>query len=252
MEAKLFEKLYSVDVSEHVEVKDNGSVKLSYLSWAYAWYHFKLECPDATYQIKMFTDISGESKPYLVDKYGIMVFTSVTANGMTYEMWLPVMDGQNRAMKDEPYDYETKSGVKHVEAASMFDINKTIMRCLVKNIAMFGLGLSIYAGEDLPEVSSDKVVSQPKPQPTKDLNLASESQKKFMWDLINQKGKSAESIKQLYKIDVHGVITKQQANSLIEYLKKLPDVPKGNINPKDIKVADTYEDYDPYEHLEGN
>jgi hypothetical protein len=71
------------------------------------------------------------------------------------------MDGANKAMKQESYSYKTKYGEKWVEAASMFDVNKTIMRCLVKNLAMFGLGLYIYAGEDLPE-NEDAPVDKPK------------------------------------------------------------------------------------------
>lgn len=147
----LFEKLVQLDVSNRTEEK-NG---LTYLSWAWAWQEFKLKCPDATYSIKTFLDETGIEKPYLRDRYGIMVFTSITAKGITYEMWLPVMDGANKAMKDEPYTYKVKTNKgetleKTVAAATMFDINKTIMRCLVKNIAMFGLGLYIYAGEDLP------------------------------------------------------------------------------------------------------
>jgi DNA-directed RNA polymerase subunit RPC12/RpoP len=66
-------------------------------------------------------------------------------------MWLPVMDNANKSMKLEAYTYNTRQGDKTVEAISMFDINKAVMRCLVKNLAMFGLGLYIYAGEDLPE-----------------------------------------------------------------------------------------------------
>ena len=91
---------------------------------------------------------------------GYMVYTKVTIDGITHEMWLPVMDGANKAMKSLPYTYKVKEYAngrwtggytdKIVEAATMFDINKTIMRCLVKNLAMFGLGLYIYAGEDLP------------------------------------------------------------------------------------------------------
>ena len=147
----LFEKLVQLDVSNRTEEK-NG---LTYLSWAWAWQEFKLKCPDATYSIKTFHDETGIEKPYLRDRYGIMVFTSITAKGITYEMWLPVMGGANEAMKDEPYTYKVKTSKgetleKTVAAATMFDINKTIMRCLVKNIAMFGLGLYIYAGEDLP------------------------------------------------------------------------------------------------------
>ena len=81
-----------------------------------------------------------------------MVFTSVTIDDITHEMWLPVMDGSNKTMKSVKYTYDTKYRKNiPVEAATMFDINKTIMRCLVKNLSMFGLGLYIYAGEDIPE-----------------------------------------------------------------------------------------------------
>ena len=66
-------------------------------------------------------------------------------------MWLPVMDGANKAMKAYSYEYSTKYATKNVNAATMFDVNKTVMRCLVKNLAMFGLGIYIYKGEDLPE-----------------------------------------------------------------------------------------------------
>ena len=86
--------------------------------------------------------------------------TEVTIAGETLEMWLPVMDGANKAMKSTQYSYTTRYGEKSVEAATMFDINKTLMRCLVKNLAMFGMGIYIYAGEDLPDtdVSNIEVV----------------------------------------------------------------------------------------------
>ena len=145
-----FNKLYGINVNGHTEEK-NG---LTYLSWAWAWAEIKRVYPDATYTIKKFEN----SLPYVYDeKVGYMVFTEVTIEGLTYEMWLPVMDGANKAMKSEPYTYKTKYGEKTVEAATMFDINKTIMRCLVKNLAMFGLGMYIYAGEDLPEVEEKKI-----------------------------------------------------------------------------------------------
>ena len=144
-----FDKLYGINVNGHTEEK-NG---LTYLSWAWAWAEIKRVYPDATYTIKKFEN----SLPYVYDeKVGYMVFTEVTIEGLTHEMWLPVMDGANKAMKSEPYTYKTKYGEKTVEAATMFDINKTIMRCLVKNLAMFGLGMYIYAGEDLPEVVEEK------------------------------------------------------------------------------------------------
>jgi hypothetical protein len=90
-----------------------------------------------------------------------MVFTEVTVDDVTHQMWLPVMDSKNKAMKFTPYTYQVwdnykKSFVeKTVQSASMFDINKTLMRCLVKNLAMFGLGLYIFQGDDLPEKSAD-------------------------------------------------------------------------------------------------
>ena len=160
----LFEELNKIDVSEHIEKKKAGNTELSYLSWAWAWSEFKKRCPTATYEIKRF----GERKePYFYDEsLGYMVFTSVTVDSLTYEMWLPVMDSSNKAMKKEQYSYLVKEysygkatgkmTEKFVEPATMFDINKTIMRCLVKNIAMFGLGLHIYAGEDLPESTDEK------------------------------------------------------------------------------------------------
>lgn len=139
-----FQKLYSLDVNKYVEKKQG----LSYLSWSFAWREFKRVYPDATYEVKK--DENG--KCYFGDEeIGYMVYTTVTADGLTYEMWLPVMDNANKSMKLKAYEYATRNGNKTVESISMFDINKAVMRCLVKNLAMFGLGLYIYAGEDLPE-----------------------------------------------------------------------------------------------------
>lgn len=141
---KNFQTLYSLDVNKYVEQKQG----LSYLTWSYAWAEFKKIYPDATYEVKK--DENGRC--YFGDEdIGYMVYTSVTADGLTYEMWLPVMDNANKTMKFKAYEYTVKGVKKAVEAISMFDINKAVMRCLTKNISMFGLGLYIYAGEDLPE-----------------------------------------------------------------------------------------------------
>ena len=141
-----FEKLLTIDVRPHIQMKQNQK----FLSWTYAWTEFKKVYPDANYRV-----IESEfGIPYVITPLGIIVKTEVTANGETIPMHLPVMNGANRAMKDAPYEYKTKSGMKHVEAATMMDINKSIMRCLVKNIAMFGLGMFIYNGEDQPEVET--------------------------------------------------------------------------------------------------
>jgi hypothetical protein len=143
----VFERLSAINVNEHVEKKKD----LTYLSWAWAWAVTKRECPDATYKI-LPTDYD--------EALGFMCQTEVTIEGETLGMWLPVMDGANRSMRKG--EYTGKYG-KTVDAATTFDINKTIMRCLVKNLAMFGLGIYIYAGEDLPEGET----SAPTPAPAK-------------------------------------------------------------------------------------
>lgn len=158
---ELFRELVQINVNNYVEQK-NG---LNYLSWANAVQEIcKRHDEEFDYTIEKF----GENKlPYVYDEgVGFMVFTTITLFGKTREMWLPVMDNANQAMLKEPYTYKVKKyewnaetrkkefrgeyDEKEVEKATMFDINKAIMRCLVKNLAMFGLGLYIYAGEDLP------------------------------------------------------------------------------------------------------
>lgn len=145
-----FEKFLAQNVNKYTE-KKNG---LTYLSWTYAWQEFKKAYPNARYDIHHW-----DGAPFYYDSnLGYMVETTVdNGEGMVLDMWLPVMNGANKAMKDKQYSYFVKNyktgaqDEKTVEAATMFDINTSIMRCLVKNIAMFGLGLYIYAGEDLPE-----------------------------------------------------------------------------------------------------
>lgn len=148
----MFDALYSLDLSDKLERREND--KLSYLSWANAWAEFKRAYPNAEYRI---IKDPTTNLPYFNDpNIGIMVYTEVTADGQSYEMWLPVMDAKNKAMREQPYTYQVYDSYKKtyvektVQAATMFDVNKAIMRCLVKNLAMFGLGLYVYAGEDLP------------------------------------------------------------------------------------------------------
>ena len=145
-----------LNVNDRTEEK-NG---LTYLSWSWAWTEVLKKCPEATYEICKFEN----NLPYVYDENtGYMVFTKVQINGIEREMWLPVMDGANKAMLNHDYTYIVKDYYKKTETektvkkATMFDINKTIMRCLTKNLAMFGLGLYIYSGEDLPELVDDNI-----------------------------------------------------------------------------------------------
>jgi|GEM_PF-1305999 len=192
MENKLevFRKLSQIDVSGFTKEKSG----LTYLSWAHAW---REAC--ILYGVDYTIWKDEMHRPYVFDpNLGYMVFTTVTIECDTKEMWLFVMDGANKAMKNEPYTYkvtdwaatnkkrdEAKRGGmsdreaksitifkdKTCEAASMFDINTTIMRCLVKNLAMFGLGINIYAGEDLPREilpSEEEAVEEVKECKTKE------------------------------------------------------------------------------------
>ena len=169
----VFERLSAINVNDHVEKKSN----LTYLSWAWAWSETKRACPDATYKI-------GETT--YDDALGFMCHTTVTIEDETLEMWLPVMDGANKSMKKTAYTYSTRYGDKTVEAATTFDINKTIMRCLVKNLAMFGLGIYIYAGEDLPEgdSTSTKVEAPKKTAPAVGDDLVDLKKGTENWDAV--------------------------------------------------------------------
>ena len=162
--AIMFNALSNLDLSDKCEKRD----QLTYLSWANAWSEFKSAYPSATYQILK----NENGLPYFSDPdLGIMVFTEVTVDDVTHQMWLPVMDSKNTAMKFTPYTYQVWDNYKKayvektVQACSMFDINKTLMRCLVKNLAMFGLGLYIFQGDDLPEKSADDTASSAPQQP---------------------------------------------------------------------------------------
>lgn len=151
-QSNIFNELNKVNVNEHVEKKSTGKTMLSYLSWPWAWAEVKKRYPNAAYEIVKFE----KGLPYSYDpETGYMVYTKVTINDVTHEMWLPVMDSHNDAMLAHSYEVKTKNSSYTVPKCTMFDVNKTIMRCLTKNLAMFGLGLYIYAGEDLPEDSAE-------------------------------------------------------------------------------------------------
>jgi hypothetical protein len=137
-EKSVFETLSEINVNDKVEKKNN----LTYLSWAWAWAEVKKRYPTATYRVYRNPETN---RPFdFIEGVGYMVYTYVEIEGEELEMWLPVMDYRNKSMIDN---------------ATTFDINKTLMRCLVKNLAMFGLGHYIYAGEDLPEPDNNSLSS---------------------------------------------------------------------------------------------
>ena len=233
-----FEKLEKINCADKIEKRKDGNTELSYLSWAWAWSIFKKNCPDATYNIKKFQNKNNELVPYMYDdNTGYMVNTEITVENITYEMWLPVMNSANKAMKAEPYTYQVKEYKwingknqftgnyidKQVEAATMFDVNKTIMRCLVKNMAMFGLGLYIYAGEDLPENEEQK--EQPKQKAkTKEPEIDADL------DLINEL-KTKKDMPNLVKFYNDNKVNAKNQMKFTQEFQKL----RATINKKEVK-----------------
>lgn len=134
-----FATLSAINCNEHTEKKGN----LTYLSWAWAWKMVKDNFPEASYTI--YEDANGI--PYFTDGKTCWVKTGVTINGLEHIEYLPIMDYNNRSI--------------HLERVTSMDMNKTIQRSLTKACARHGLGLYIYAGEDLPEAEE-----QPQPQQT--------------------------------------------------------------------------------------
>lgn len=213
--ASVFEKLSQINLNEHVEKRKD----LTYISWVYAWAEAKKVYPDITYKIIRY----GENQlPYVYDENtGYMVSTEITVNKLTHSMWLPVLDSSNKAMKNKPYKYNSKYGFKTVEPASMFDINKAIMRCLVKNLAMFGLGLYIYAGEDLPmEIEKD--------EPTEEAQIVFLKMK--LMEEISKYGDSAgklrKKILESYGVGEIHMLTKPQIEEALMRLKSKPAKPR--------------------------
>ncbi len=129
----VFDTLNEINVNEHTEKKNN----LTYLSWAWAWAEVKKKYPLATYTI--YENKDGWN--YHTDGKTAWVKTGVTIEGLEYIEYLPVMDYKNQSIP--------------LERITSFDVNKAIQRSLTKAVARHGLGLYIYAGEDLPETASD-------------------------------------------------------------------------------------------------
>jgi len=127
---EIWQKLSAIDCSAHVE-KKNG---LSYLSWAWAWGTLMEHYPDAQYSF---------DQPQVFPNGTQMVFCTVQIGECSRRMWLPVMDHRNKSIADP----------------DSFAVNTSMMRCLVKCLALYGLGHYIYAGEDLPQSELDRLYS---------------------------------------------------------------------------------------------
>lgn len=147
-----FVELNNINVNDKIE-KKNG---LSYLSWSYAWGELKKIHPNATYTI--YENAQGWN--YHTDGRTCWVKTGVTVNGIEHIEYLPVMDYRNKSIA--------------ANAVTSFDVNKAIQRSLTKACARHGIGLYIYAGEDLPEAEQTE---QPQAYPSREEMLKEVSAK---------------------------------------------------------------------------
>ena len=127
-----FTALNEIDCSANMEKKG----KFSYLSWPFAIAELKNKHPGATWEVKRF-----DGMPYCKSELGYFVEVEVTVEGVTHSQIHPVLDNRN----------------KPIEKPTVFEINTSIQRCMVKAIALHGLGLYIYAGEDLPQIAETSI-----------------------------------------------------------------------------------------------
>lgn len=193
-----FTELNSINVGDKIE-KKNG---LSYLSWAWAWAELKKKFPEATYTIYE----NAQGWCYHTDGKTCWVKTGVTVNGIEHIEYLPVMDFKNKSI---PLDNVTS-----------YDVNKAIQRSLTKAVARHGLGLYIYAGEDLPEDEAEaKKQEAKKVEPKKEEKKATKEQIEEILKLTPDE-KTRKAMLGYYGVSKFEDLTEEKANHAIARRKK--------------------------------
>jgi len=207
-----FANLNSINVNEHIEQKG----QFSYLSWPFAVAQLRLTDPTAYWEVRRFDGL-----PFLKTECGYFVEVAVTVQGVTLSQVHPVLDGKNRPL------FEPNS----------FDINTSIQRSLVKAIALHGLGLYIYAGEDLPNADgqgdapkqviapaskpSGKVTPFAKPEGHTPANeeLLTPAQHKFLTSLIQKAGIDTDALLDHFGFFSLESIPKAEVNRVIKSIE---------------------------------
>lgn len=190
-----FEILNSINVSDKTEKKGN----LTYLSWAWAWGELKKRYPNATY--KIYENEMGWN--YHTDGKTAWVKTGVTVEGIENIEYLPVMDFKNNSIP--------------VEKVTSTDVNKTIQRSLTKAVARHGLGLYIYAGEDLPEAEREEEEAKIKQKAMEKLNKTELS---AVRKAITNNGYNEPKICEFFKIEKLEDMTVGQLRQFNEMIEK--------------------------------
>lgn len=191
----IFEKLNGVNVNEHTEQK-NG---LTYLSWAWAWAEVKKAFPQANYTV--YENENGWN--YFTDGKTCWVKTGVTIEGLEHIEYLPIMDFKNKSIP--------------AETVTSFDVNKAIQRSLTKACARHGLGLYVYAGEDLPEEEKQgqKELAQKK------LSKIDDAQLELLKTLLSANGIEEQTVLSLYNVKSLGEITFQKYENIQKNIEKI-------------------------------
>lgn len=203
-----FRSLFQIDVAKHVEKKG----QFSYLSWPFAVAQLRLADPNAHWEVRRFDGL-----PFLATDLGYFVEVAVTVNEITLSQIHPVLDARNRA----------------ILAPTAFDINTSIQRCLVKAIALHGLGLSIYAGEDLLDLNdttetakttASREPSKPKvaeltPRRAASSEWLTEAQLRFIKKLIQETHTDDHELLAYFGFDTLDTIPKAEATRVIRALE---------------------------------
>ena len=192
--ATVFETLNSINVNEHTEKKGN----LTYLSWAWAWAECKKAFPTAQYTV--YENERGWN--YFTDGKTCWVKTGVTIEGQEHIEYLPVMDFKNKSIP--------------LENVTSFDVNKTIQRSLTKALARHGLGLYIYAGEDLPEESPEQIAERQKVEAEAKTKLLKQINE--VTSALKDKGIDAKTVCDLYKVEDLKALDSKKCENIMKHL----------------------------------
>lgn len=203
MSENYFARLSKINVNEHIEKKG----QFSYLSWPFAVAQLRLADPTATWEVRRFDGL-----PFLRSETGYFVEVAVTVQDVTLSQVHPVLDGKNRPLM-EP---------------TCFDINASIQRALVKAIALHGLGLYIYAGEDLPEAEGEAPAKPaeavgprtPSASVTPMAKSVSAAQVRYITRLLQETGSDLEHLLEYFGVTALEELTSQSASRAIRSLEQ--------------------------------
>ncbi len=190
-----FKKLYETDVNAHIEKKG----QFAYLSWPFAVAQLRLADPSASWEVKRFDGL-----PYLQTPSGCFVEVAVTVQSVSLSQIHPVLDARNKPIPDP----------------TAFDINTSIQRCLVKAIALHGLGLRVYAGEDLPQGAQPEA---PRMQPkvtAMPLRMASVAQVRYIQRLLDETGTDVQRVLAANNVTTLEALSSKAASEAIKGLEQ--------------------------------